>query len=228
MVGEAREALPAAGDDYAKMEAVQTVLYRRRGFEAAADDYYNPDNSFLSEVLARRRGIPITLCLVYRQLAAGLGLDLQCVGMPGHFLLKYDRPLHPLYIDAYNSGIILLEDGCRDKLHELFEGRIEFKPEMLRAVSKREVLLRMLTNLKQIYREAGDALRLVRVLNRRIPLMSDPLGEILERGVARLGLDLFRGALEDFETFVELTDDDQMRELISEQLGRLRILAAGN
>ncbi len=224
----AREVAAGRTDDYGKLEAIQTVLYERGGLRGNDEDYHNPDNSFLNRVLERKKGIPVTLALIYWKVASSLGLELACVAMPGHFLLKYERPVTALYIDAYNSGMIQLEDGCRQTFDELFAGKIQFKPELLQAATPREVILRMLANLKGIYRGSGDSVRLLRVLNRRIPLQTDPLAEILERGVLQLAMDLYRGALSDFEFFVTHTCDQRMRALISEQLERLRVLANGN
>ncbi len=224
----ARAGVSDQTDDYVKLDAVNLALYQQGGLKGDSDDYHNPDNSFINRVLERKKGIPVTLCLIHWKVASSLGLELACIGMPGHFLLKYERPVTALFIDAYNSGIILLEDGCRQKLEELFGGKIPFTPELLRAATPREVILRMLANLKRIYRGSGDTLRLFRVLNRRIPLQADPLAEILERGVLQLSMDLYRGALDDFEFFVNHTPDERMREMIAEQLERLRILANGN
>ncbi len=219
---------PSQSDDYGKLDAVNTALYEQGGLKGDDEDYHNPDNSFINRVLERKRGIPVTLCLIHRKVASSLGLELACVGLPGHFLLKYERPVTALFIDAYNSGIILLEDGCRKKLDELFGGKIPFTPDLLRNATPREVILRVLANLKRIYRDSGDTLRLFRVLNRRIPLQADPLAEILERGVLQLSMDLYRGALSDFEFFVAHTPDERMRVMIAEQLERLRLLANGN
>lgn len=225
---EAAARSAARGDDYSKLDAVNYALFEDAGIRGDEEDYQNPDNSFLNRVLERKRGIPITLCLLYRRVASSLNLRLDCVGMPGHFLLRYERPVTPLFIDAYNSGIILLEEGCREKLDQIYGGRIPFKPDLLRSVTSREVILRMLTNLKRIYQGSGDTVRLLRVLNRRVLLQTDPLAEILERGLLQVSMDLYRGALEDFEFFVSHTPDERMRDMISEQLERLRILASGN
>lgn len=222
-----RERGPGAEDPYGCIESLNTVLFQEEGFRGNVEDYYYAGNSFLVEVLESRKGIPITLSILYREVALRTGLSLECVAMPGHFLLKYRTPLRDLFIDAFHHGEILLEEECRKRMEKLYPG-VEFRKEFLAGVSPKVVILRLLTNLKQIYQRPGQERQLLAVLDRRIPLLDHPLPEVLERGLVKLHLEDHRGAFEDLSHFVQHTADERMRRLIGKQLERVRLLAEGN
>ena len=128
------------------------VLFEEEGLRGNRDDYYDPRNSFLNDVLDRKLGIPITLSVVYMEVARRIGFPLAGTAMPGHFLLKhYDVLSGEIIIDAFNRGRVLTSSDCRTRLNEIYHGEMEFKPEFLRPVTHREILTRMLNNLRQIY-----------------------------------------------------------------------------
>jgi regulator of sirC expression with transglutaminase-like and TPR domain len=213
---------------YDVISVLNSVLFEELGFQGNREDYYNPKNSYVASVLQNRKGIPISLSILYRELAGRVGLKLLPVAMPGHFLLKCVMPLRELFIDPFNRGEILLEEGCRERLAEIYQQPIEFRPEFLRAVSKKEVVLRILMNLKLIYRQQGNASLLLAVLERRMPLLGDPLPEILERGFIKLHLEDYRGALQDLEFFAENSSDAEVKTVVEKRLDALRLLARGN
>jgi regulator of sirC expression with transglutaminase-like and TPR domain len=128
---------------------INHYLYEREGFFGNSEDYYNPRNSFLNEVLDRKTGIPITLSTVYLEIAERLGLPLVGVGLPGHFLVKH--PYFGILIDPYSKGRILTEDDCRERMRELMGEEVPFHNSYLNGVSKRHIIVRMLNNLRSIY-----------------------------------------------------------------------------
>ena len=156
-----------------------------------------------------------------------LGLETWAVGMPGHFLLGFRASSRELFLDAFHQGQILLEDDCRAMCDRLFDSQLEFDLSYLSSIPDSAILLRMLMNLKQVYRGSGEAVKALRVLNRRIPLLSDPLPEILERGMVCVELADYGGALEDFRFFVENTPDEAMRQVVETRIGELERLARG-
>ncbi len=113
------------------INCLNDVLFQEQGFQGNAQDYYNANNSYLTFVLDRRKGIPISLAILYREVAARFGLSLECVAMPGHFLLKYSAPFHQLFIDPFHRGEILLEQECEQRFHEVHGGQVEFDREYL-------------------------------------------------------------------------------------------------
>ncbi|HSR68487.1 MAG TPA: transglutaminase-like domain-containing protein [Acidobacteriota bacterium] len=215
----------AGGEAFQKINALNEVIYEDFGLKGDTEDFYNPDNSYLSRVLERRRGIPISLCVLYRELAERIGLHLDSVAMPAHFLLRHSMPYRNIFLDPFSRGKILLEDGCRELLEDLSRNSIDFRSEFLQPASNRTVVLRMLANLKQIYRQGGNRRLLIEVLDRRIPLLDDPSYEVLERGLLYFDLDQYGEALRDLEGFLRTSSNEELKRLIEEKLGEVRRLA---
>ncbi|HTW93447.1 MAG TPA: transglutaminase-like domain-containing protein [Tepidisphaeraceae bacterium] len=129
------------------------VLFEEEGFVGNTDDYYNPNNSYLPTVLATKRGLPITLSLVYKTVAERLGLRVWGVGLPGHFLVAMEQERHdePMLIDPFAAGRILTIDEARQRMTELFGGEMEWSDDLLQPASNRHWLTRMLQNLLHIF-----------------------------------------------------------------------------
>ena len=219
--------LPSLRDPYTIIEHTNAVLYEELGYRGNTEDYYDPLNSLMSQVLRRRTGIQIALSILYREIVGELGLETWGIGMPGHFLLGFRASFRELFLDAFHQGQILLEDDCRALCDRLFDSQFEFELSYLSSIPDSAILLRMLMNLKQVYRGSGEAVKTLRVLNRRIPLLPDPLPEILERGMTCVELTDYRGALEDFRYFVANTPNESMRQMIETKIGELEKLARG-
>ena len=132
---------------------MRSYLFSDLGFLGNREDYYNPNNSYLNKVIDFRKGIPITLSLLMLVLARRLGLMLNGIGMPMHFLVQYDDGSRMFFVDAFNSGIIITRDQCRLMLSS---SGITLTPEMLAPVSPRDILERMWRNLYLAYQQQGD------------------------------------------------------------------------
>src|ERR1035438_9650960 len=133
------------------------VLFQEEGLRGNREDFYDPRNSFLNDVLDRKLGIPITLSAVYMEIARRVGFPVAGVGMPGHFLLKhYDVVAGEIFIDAFDRGRILGPDDCQQRLDEVYGGQIDMRAEYLQPVTHREILRRLLNNLRQIYLTRRD------------------------------------------------------------------------
>ncbi len=144
-------------DTFMKM---RSYLFSDLGFLGNREDYYNPNNSFLTKVIDYRKGIPITLSVLMLLLGKRLGLILNGIGMPMHFLVQYDDGSRMFFVDAFNSGIIITRDQCRLMLSS---SGIKLKPEMLSPVSPRDILERMWRNLYLAYQQQGDEIETARV-----------------------------------------------------------------
>jgi regulator of sirC expression with transglutaminase-like and TPR domain len=163
--------------------ALCRLLYDELGFRGNEADYYDPRNSFLNVVLSRRIGIPITLAIVVVEVARRAGLEAHGVGFPAHFLVRVEGLRAPLMIDPFH-GRLLTPDELR-ALHERATGRSgEVPPELLWPASKRQVLLRMLNNLRAIYSTRSEREPLRAVLERMLVL--EPDDEQLLRQLASL------------------------------------------
>jgi regulator of sirC expression with transglutaminase-like and TPR domain len=203
--------------------AMNDVLFREEMFRGNTVDYYSPRNSFLHDVLDRRLGIPITLALVYMEVARRVGFQLFGVGMPGHFLLKhYDVDGHSILIDAFERGSIVTEDDCRQKLDSIYSGQVALQPEFLLPVTRRQMLTRILNNLRSIYLSQRDFRRAVQVVDLILVIYPRSPEDMKQRAVLRYNLNDFRGALSDFEEYVKMSPDASDAEEIRQTALSLR------
>jgi regulator of sirC expression with transglutaminase-like and TPR domain len=130
------------------LSAINQYLFGELKFHGNEQNYYDPDNSYLNRVLDRRTGNPISLCLVYLLVARRLRLPIAGIGMPGHFLVRYQSSTTEIYIDAFNQGKLLSKADCVKYLLHTTHG---FQESHLSAITSRRMLLRMCSNLHQIY-----------------------------------------------------------------------------
>ena len=148
MGADVRALAGCSHDPHRLIAELSAYLFQRLGFRGNADNYYDPKNSFLNEVLDRRIGIPITLSAVYLEVGRRMGLRVHGVGMPGHFLIRFQSSTGEVFIDAFNRGKLLSKADCVKYLLHTSHG---FQEGYLAPVSPRRVLLRVCSNLHQIY-----------------------------------------------------------------------------
>jgi regulator of sirC expression with transglutaminase-like and TPR domain len=143
-----RERVSAAANPQTSLGAVNDYLFSELGFSGNEEDYYDPDNSYLNRVLDRRTGNPINLCLLYLLIARRLQLPVTGIGLPGHFICRYQSTAAEIYIDAFNRGKLLTKADC---VQYLLQGNYSVRDDYLAPVSPRRILLRVCGNLHQIY-----------------------------------------------------------------------------
>jgi regulator of sirC expression with transglutaminase-like and TPR domain len=200
LAARARDLAPA-DDEESLLEGVDDALFREAGFHGNDAAYYDPRNSFLNDVLARRTGIPITLSVVYIEVARRAGVRVEGIGFPGHFLVGYYGGTEPVVIDPFRSGARLTHADLEALLGQVTGNDGPLPPSMLRPVSRRQLLLRMLNNLKLIYTERNDFGRAVAVTGHIMQLEPGELIERRDRGLLLLQLGDARAALRDLETY---------------------------
>jgi len=220
---EARPRVPAEGPLGARVAALLAFLHEA-GFHGNEQAYDDPRNSFLNEVLTRRTGIPISLAIVYAEIAARTGIPLQGVSFPGHFLLRTPEA-EPLVIDAFH-GALLDERACAALLRRTLGPDAVFGPERLAPASPREVLVRMLGNLKQGYAGRGEWLRALDCVERILLLEPGAPGELRDRGLLYEQLECFGAALGDLERFLALAPESPEAGAIRARVEALRPRAA--
>ena len=179
-----RAARPPGGEPGEVVAAVNRVLFEEEGYRGNEEDYYDPRNSYLNDVMDRRLGIPITLCVVYLEIARRIAFPLAGVSFPGHFLIRHRTPERLFYIDPFRRGEILLPGELPDRLAAQFgkEAAGEFLrrpeeglPDRLAAdAAPREILIRMLTNLREIHLRRRDLIRARHVVAMLLALGLDP------------------------------------------------------
>ena len=198
------------------------LLFEEMGFRGNREEYDDPRNSFLNDVLDRRTGIPITLSTVYLEVGRRIGCRLDGVAFPGHFLVRYSgqETMPDVLIDPFNRGQILTERECKNLLLETYGGRVPFRPDLLKRARNREILQRMINNLKWIYRQRRDFHMALRVQQLLLCMSPDRPEEIRDRGMIEFRLALFAEAVTDFERYLRLApqapDASRIRERIKE------------
>ena len=215
--GLARTALariPAHADDHTRIDALVETLAHDAGFRGNTREYHDPRNSFLNEVLARRRGIPITLSVVYLEVARRIGLPLVGVSFPGHFLVRYPGPAAPVILDAFSAGAKVSEASLVQRLCRGVRGGLD-RPEARRMLSRlltgasvREIVVRMFGNLKAIFLEQQDHGRALVAVDRILVLAPDEPSELWARAVLHHRLEAHRAALADYQRYLALMPGD--------------------
>ena len=192
----------AAEHELTRLEILTAYLFEECGFAGNDEDYYDPRNSYLSQVLDRRVGIPITLAVLIMEVGARTGITLQGVGFPGHFLLSHPN-LPGVYVDAFHKGRLLAVPDCKSLLEQASGGRIPFDAGMLAPVSARQILARMLNNLKVIHARNHDFTRAIADADRILLLQPTARGHLRDRGLLRLEAGAVRPAIEDLDEYLK-------------------------
>jgi regulator of sirC expression with transglutaminase-like and TPR domain len=197
-----RRRVPQSADPVQKLALLNAFFYRDLGFAGNLNDFYEPDNSFLHAVLQRRRGIPVSLALLWIELARGLGLTAHGVSYPGHFLVKVILPNGQLVLDPLNGKPL-----SREQLVAMLDSPPAPLALLLQAAPPRSILARMLRNLKEIYRMHQDWDRLLKVQERLVVLLPTHWGEVRDRGLAHAGAGRRDLARRDLDLYLEHVPD---------------------
>lgn len=209
------------GEHLARLRALRHVLADVEGFRGNERDYFSPENSFLDHVLAHKVGLPITLSVVYLEVARRAGIPLYGVAFPGHFLVACNAGDHKLVIDPFHNGDILTEHGCEELLKRVAP-QLRFDSSKLTPAPVELITYRMLSNLKRVYLEREDAERGLSVVDLLLLLAPDHPGELRTRAVLLSQVGAFRAALKDVERCVELSPEAPDRERLNVMAKELR------
>lgn len=189
------------------IKAISAYLFEAQGFVGNNQDYYDPRNSFLNQVIDRRTGIPITLSLVYLELARRIDFPMAGVSMPGHFLIRPLADDMAIFVDPFYQGEILFEEDCRDRIHTLYGPTASLRPEHLAPIGPRSFLVRLLTNLKVIYLQHQDMRRTLGVIERLLLLTPEAARERRDRGLIYYRQGDLRRALADLDYYLSSSPD---------------------
>jgi regulator of sirC expression with transglutaminase-like and TPR domain len=265
-------AMNGVAEDTPKIDARQTisalnyVLFGELGLRGNRDDYYDPRNSFLNDVLDRGLGIPISLSVVYLEVARRIGFPVAGIGMPGHFLLQY-RPTtdtdsdgnfpgvkrkntqrvdssqlefdridanqpdlnQEVLIDCFNQGHTLSPEDCQERLNEIYSGEMHLRPEFLHPVNHRQILARMLNNLKTVYLSTRDFRKALIIADLMLVIRPHSAEDVKQRALLRYSLEMHNLAAEDLEEYLRLAPAaEDAGEVKHMSLSIRRMLAAMN
>ncbi|MBO9537661.1 tetratricopeptide repeat protein [Herbaspirillum sp.] len=227
-----RQRLPSDASQIQKLRMLNHFFFQEMAFAGNVNNYYDPDNSYIHRVIATRRGIPISLAVVYIELAQQVGLDMKGVSFPGHFLMKLSVQSGEIVLDPMNGSSL-----SREELEERLEPYLERQQEhdfgdelplgaYLRAAHPREILARMLRNLKAIFMESQRWQQVLDVQERLVVLLPEEITEKRDRGLARANLGQPQAALEDLEAYLALRphaeDAQNLREMLPDLRDALR------
>ena len=196
--------------DAGPMDVIQSInyqLFEIEGFRGNQQDYYDPRNSFLNEVLDRKTGIPITLSVLYMEIGRRLGLNVEGVGMPGHFIVSCHDNGVRIFVDPFGQGEILLEEGCQRKLAQLHGKEFRFDRSSLDAVDHRQILTRMLSNLKVIYWNQQNFAKALATIERILFIHPSSPTELRDHGFAHYQLSHLSSAIQSWSLYLELRPD---------------------
>jgi regulator of sirC expression with transglutaminase-like and TPR domain len=190
--------------------ALNDFLFDDLGYRGNIDDYYDPRNSYLNEVIERRTGIPITLSILYMEVGRRVGLPLEGISFPGHFMVRLRVRSGMLVLDPFACGAPQSEAELRERLRRVIpDGLTDQVPlaelpmeQFLEPASKRQILSRVLRNLKAIYRDAEKPQRMLEVLNRMLVVSPEASAELRDRGYVYERLECWRPALKDLTDYV--------------------------
>lgn len=207
------------------MEVLKTLnrhLFELQGFRGNIREFSDPRNSFLNDVLERKLGIPITLSLLHIEVGRRLDLPVQGVSFPGHFLVRMDHDKGMVILDPFFKGASLSLEQLEERVHRLFGDAVNARdhlPGFLVAATKKQIVVRILRNLKGIYLDRGDDVRALKALSRIVTLAPDDASEVRDRGALFEKMEGFRAALDDYTRYLALaphaSDADAIRTSVS-------------
>ena len=225
MSSDLKQRIRAEVEPQRVVERANMYFFEELHFKGNREEYYDPRNSFLNEVIDRRVGIPITLAVLYVAVGERAGLPVRGVGMPGHFLVAY-APSSPggVFVDAFN-GRTLTREECAKMLEEMYGGTVPMRPALLQPSTKRQILARILNNLKSLYLSRGDLARALAASDRI--MLTDPhlTSEWRDRGLIQFQLRHDTEALKDFNRYLavrpEPEDTARVKQLRGQLISRL-------
>lgn len=218
-------------DPRGPVDALNRFLFKDEGFSGNTGDYDDPRNSFLNQVLDRRTGSPITLAVVYIEVARRAGIRVDGVNFPGHFLLRFpfgaeDEPGKAFFVDPFHGGSILSERNCRALLRRHAGDQVEFDSRLLAPATKQQILVRMLGNLKRLYVRMRSFPQGRAITDLLLAIDPSAFRELRDRGLLSYHVNDYAAALRDLEAYLRYTsrgvDDEEEREEIWGHVKSLR------
>ncbi len=221
MADAARSRMPADPGPLEELNAITDLLFGVIGFAGNRDDYYDPNNSYLNHVLERRLGIPITLSLLCIEVARRAGVPVLGIGMPGHFLVRH-RDEENYFVDAFNGGLLMNRDECGAVMRQAAGDSTRLEEQHLNPVTPREILARVLRNLKAVYWDREEFDRCITTIGALMAVLPDRPEEQRDRGVVHLKAGNHQQSADDFAAYIEAAPQADDIETVRNALSRLR------
>jgi regulator of sirC expression with transglutaminase-like and TPR domain len=229
MQADLAKTLTRDADTQKKLAALNAYLFEEMEYQGNELDYYNPWNSFLSAVIDSKAGIPITLSILYMELAQAIGLDVQGVNIPGHFLVMLAGEKNRTVLNAFNNGEAVSDEDLRGFIAAAQGGAAGVAAnldEIIQPASHREILARLVRNLKKIYFDEDDFELAIEAINLLLLINPDSAEEYRDRGLIYQQLEAFRASLADLTRYLELAPNASDAQLVRNMIGELKEINA--
>jgi regulator of sirC expression with transglutaminase-like and TPR domain len=190
------------GNPYARLEVIRAYLFDELGFHGNAGDYEDPRNSFLNQVMDRRTGIPLTLSIIFIEIARAAGFESRGIALPGHFIARVDLDGRTILVDPFGGGRVLTQEDCRALVVRSTGRASLFRPEILDGASTTRILTRLLRNLKRIFLSREDYPRALAVVDMLLVTTSGEPMETRDRGILMSHLGRVHEAISDLESYL--------------------------
>ncbi len=220
------ERLDPSWNSLQRLARLRTFMYEELGFKGDVRGYYSPANSLLHSVMSRRLGIPLTLSIVFMEIGWRIGVPFEGVGFPGHFLVRLTGEPGDLLLDPYDRGASVHEDDCRRMIETTTGGTVPFDPSMTRSLGKKDMIARLLFNLKVACLKADDDRGALSAIERLLLLHPNDTSEVRDRGLLLYRMDRYRDAREALAGYLQARPDALDREVIERHLAALAMMLA--
>ncbi|MFI5370645.1 MAG: SirB1 family protein [Candidatus Eisenbacteria bacterium] len=212
-----------------KLARLRRFVYEDLGFHGDQKDYFSPENSLLHSVMRRRIGIPLTLSIIFLTLGWRIGMPLEGVGFPGHFLVRLTGEERELLLDTFHKGMSVDHADCAQMLEQITQGQIPFDESMLAPMTKHDMIARLLMNLKGAYLRVKQDEQALLAVERLLLLHPEDAEQVRDRGLLLYRLRRYQQALEELKAYLAARPDANDRETVEHHLVSLReILASMN
>jgi len=203
-----------------QISILNEFLFEKLGFMGDMDDYYNPKNNFLNEVIDKKSGLPITMSILYVEIAKFIGLNLKIIGFPSHVLVKYNEEM---ILDPFHDGRLVDIDDLQEILDRNFDGQIEFEPEFLDEIKSEKVLVRLARNLKNSYLQSYAHEKALRCVNMTLAVEPESPEDIRDKGILEEKLLNYEAALKYLNQYLELNPNAEDVDFILELIRSVKI-----
>jgi regulator of sirC expression with transglutaminase-like and TPR domain len=218
-----RGTLAPDANNLQKLARLRAFVFEELGFAGDHKDYFSPSNSLLHRVIERRRGIPLTLGIVLMELGWRIGMPLEGVGFPGHFLVRLSGEPGDLLLDPYRHAMSVHEEDCRHMLREITRGEVEFSPRLIESVDKRQMIVRLLHNLKAAFVRQGDDAGALSTVERLLLLDPGDLAQVRDQGLLLFRLRRFEPAVAPLTRYLTEAGDADDRAEVEATLAAVRM-----
>lgn len=220
MADEVQARLPDVAYPLRVIQALNRYLFEDLGYVGNQKDYYDPRNSFLNDVIDRRTGIPLTLSLVYLEIARRIDFPMVGVNFPGHFLIRPEGVDVDFHVDPFHGGNVLFAQDCQDQLTQIYGQSVEMQARFLETVTPRQFLTRMLLNLKQIYLHLKQLSKGL-AASERILLINPQSEELRDRGILHYQLGHWVAAQQDLTDYLDAYPLSEDKSLVNQLLDHM-------